>query len=288
MALDCMVMETRIRRPAALLLLGWVMLLLGGCSSLLFHPQRELLPNPVAARFTPQDVFFPSGDGETLHGWFFSAPTAKGTILAFHGNAENISTHVNGVLWLVPAGFNLFIIDYRGYGLSTGTPSLDGVHRDGLAALERLLALPGVEQGRVTLLGQSLGGSVATYVAAASPQRATLQALVLDSAFFGYRQIAREKLGSFFLTWPFQYPLSWLFNDEYNAGRWLGRVTVPVIIIHDRDDLTVPFHHAEELRAAVSGPSELLVTTGNGHIGSFANAQVRSRLERLLSRSVPR
>ena len=97
MALDCRVMETRIRRPAALLLLGWVMLLLGGCSSLLFHPQRELLPNPVAARFTPQDVFFPSGDGETLHGWFFSAPQAKGTILAFHGNAENISTHVNGV-----------------------------------------------------------------------------------------------------------------------------------------------------------------------------------------------
>jgi fermentation-respiration switch protein FrsA (DUF1100 family) len=265
------------------LLLGWVMLLLCGCSSMLFHPQRELLTNPVAVRFNPQDVFFPSGDGETLHGWFFQASQAKGTVLAFHGNADNISTHVNAVLWLVQEGFNLFIIDYRGFGRSTGTPSLDGVHRDGLASLEQLLVMPGVERGRVTLLGQSLGGSVATYVAAVSPQRAAVEALVLDSAFFSYRQIAREKLGGFFLTWPFQYPLSWLFNDEYSPGRWIGRVNAPVVIIQDRDDQIVPFQHAAQLRAAVRSPVEFISTQGNGHIGSFAEAEVRQQLVLLLS-----
>lgn len=261
-------------------------LFMSGCSALLFHPVRQPIPNSVAERFKPQDFFFPSGDGETLHGWFFSAQQAKGTVLAFHGNAENIGTHVNGVLWLVPAGFNLFIIDYRGYGRSTGTPSLEGVNRDGLAALEHVLTRKDVGKGRVVVLGQSLGGTVATYVAASSPQRDSLKALVLDSTFAGYRQIAQEKLATFFLTWPLQYPLSWLFNDEYSAARWIGKVTVPVIIIHDRDDRVVPFHHAEQLRALGMGTAELIETSGNGHIGSFADSSARNRLAEILEAAV--
>jgi len=257
-----------------------------GCSSMVFHPERELRPNPVAERFTPQDIYFPSGDGETLHGWFFAARPAKGTVLVFHGNAQNISTHSNGVLWLVQDGFNLFIIDYRGYGKSTGKPSLDGVHRDALASLEHLLSLPGVERGRVVLLGQSLGGSIAVYTAAVSPQSAALRALVLDSTFFSYQQIAREKLAGFFLTWPFQYPLSWLFNDEYAAGRWISRVPLPVSIIHDRADRVVPYHHAEQLRAAAGGRAEILATVGNGHISSFADAAVRAELVRIIETAI--
>jgi len=266
------------RRRVCRLLAGISMVMLCGCSALLFHPERAPVDNPVAQRFNPRDIFFPSGDGETLHGWYFMASQAKGTVLVFHGNAENISTHVNGVLWLVQEGFNLFIIDYRGYGLSTGKPDLAGVHRDGLAAYARLLTLPGIDPDRVVLLGQSLGGSVATYVAAAAPQRVHVRLLVLDSAIFSYRQIAREKLAGFFLTWPFQYPLSWLFNDTYSSGRWLGKVTAPLVIVHDLADRTVPFHHAEQLYAACRGQRELWTTSGLGHISSFADAKTRQRL----------
>ncbi|HZV81246.1 MAG TPA: alpha/beta hydrolase [Geobacteraceae bacterium] len=258
--------------------IGIGVIMLCGCSALLFHPERELLPNPVAGRFKPQNVFFPNGDGETLHGWYFQPGRAKGTVLVFHGNAENISTHVNGVLWLVQEGFNLFIIDYRGYGRSTGTPDLDGVHRDGVAALGHLMTLPGVDPGRVVILGQSLGGSVATYAAAVSPRREQVKLLVLDSAFSSYRQIAREKLGSFFLTWPLQYPLSWLFNDDYSVERWIGRVAAPVVILHDTSDTIVPFHHGDQIFAAATGQKENWATSGHGHISSFADAGIRQRL----------
>lgn len=263
-----------------------VSLCTSGCSSLFFHPEKQPIPNPVAERFNPRDVFFPSGDGETLHGWFFKAKQPKGTVLAFHGNAENIGSHVNGVLWLVPAGFNLFIFDYRGYGRSTGSASLDGVNRDGLSALEKIISISEVEPGKVILLGQSLGGSIATYVAAASPYRNNVKAVVLDSSFAGYRQIAREKIGGFFLTWPLQYPLSLLFNDDYSADRWIGRLNVPVIIVHDRDDSIVPFRHAEQLRGAVLGRCEFVETSGNGHIGSFADASVRNRVAEILGAAV--
>lgn len=270
--------ELTTRKRVYQLLVSISMVMLCGCSALLFYPQREHIPNPVAQRFNPQDIFFPSGDGEMLHGWFFKASQAKGTVLVFHGNAENISTHVNGVLWLVQEGFNLFIIDYRGYGRSTGKPDLDGVHRDGLAAYARLLTLPGIDPDRVVLLGQSIGGSVATYVAAVAPQREHVRLLVLDSAFFSYREIAREKLAGFFLTWPFQYPLSWLFNDNYSSSRRLGQVTAPLVIIHDRTDTIVPFHHAEQLYAVCRSQRELWTTSGFGHISSFADGKIRQRL----------
>ncbi len=265
------------------LLAGSILLLTVGCSALLFYPERQHSPNPVAERFSPRDLFFPSGDGETLHGWFFSATNPKGTVLVFHGNAGNLSTHVNGVLWLAQAGFNLFIVDCRGYGRSTGTADLAGVHRDGLAAFHYLLTLPGVDRTRIAILGQSLGGSVATYVAAVAPERQRLDLLLLDSSFFGYQQIAREKLADFFITWPFQYPLALLFSDAYSPGKRIGAVTAPLVIIHDRDDKIVPFHHGEQLYAAGREPKVMLSTNGRGHICSFADATIRLRVAELIA-----
>lgn len=265
------------------LLAGMILLLSSGCSALLFHPERQYSPNPVAERFSPQDVFFPSGDGETLHGWFFKAKSPKATVLVFHGNASNISTHVNSVLWLAQAGFNLFVIDYRGFGNSSGEPDLAGVHRDGVAAFQHLFTLPEVKSTRIAILGQSLGGSVATYVAATAPERERVNLLLLDSCFFSYQQIAREKLANVFITWPFQYPLSWLFNNDYSPDKWIGKIKAPIVIIHDQNDRVVPYHHSEQLYAIAGKPKEMLTTSGLGHIGSFADAALRKKVAGLIA-----
>ena len=110
-------------------------LIVAGCNGLFFYPQKELRSNPVAEKFAPQDVYFPTTDGLTLHGWFLASREPQGTVVVFHGNAENLSTQVNSVLWLVKEGFNVFIIDYRGYGRSEGTPTVEGIMIDGRAAL---------------------------------------------------------------------------------------------------------------------------------------------------------
>jgi hypothetical protein len=260
-----------------------------GCSSLFFYPERQLQDNPQALQFSPQDVYFGTKDGLTLHGWFFRTRSeAKGTVLVLHGNAENISTHVNSVLWLVNEGFNIFIFDYRGYGNSGGKPTVPGIHRDAEAALETMLTLPGVDQGRIMVLGQSLGGAVAVYLVANSPYRQHIRALVLDSAFADYRRIAREKLAGFILTWPFQYPASFLFNNAYSPEKWIGRVSpVPILIIHGEKDTVVPAHHARVLFDAAGPPKELWLTPSAGHIRSFADETVRNRLVHYLERMAP-
>jgi hypothetical protein len=127
---------------------------------------------------------------------------------------------------------------------------------------------------------------VATYVAATAPERERVNLLLLDSGFFSYRQIAREKLANFFLSWPFQYPLSWLFNDDYSAGRWIGQVTAPVVIIHDRSDKVVPFHHGEQIWAAANEPKVMLTTKGLGHISSFADAAIRDKVAELIAGTI--
>jgi hypothetical protein len=219
-----------------------------------------------------------------LHGWFFRATEAKGSILVLHGNAQNLGTHINSVLWLVPAGFNVFIFDYRGYGNSEGKPSLDGVHKDAEAALETLLSLPGVDQTRVFILGQSIGGPIAIYLVATTLHRKNIRALIVESAFASYRQIAREKMNKVWLSWPFQYPFSYLFSDKYSAIRWIGKIApIPILILHGVDDAVVPMHHGKLLFDAAMQPKDFWITQTPGHISSFAVPRVRDDLVRYLA-----
>lgn len=250
-----------------------------GCSGLFFHPSRDMQEGPAVKMFPHRDVVFPSYDGMPIHGWYFPAQDPRGSILVLHGNAQNLSTHVNSVLWLVKEGFNILIIDYRGYGWSGGEPDLEGAHRDADTALEKLFSLPETDPTKVAVLGQSLGGSIALYTVANSPRKDGIRALIIDSAFSSYRRIAREKLSDFWLTWPFQVPLSWTVTDDYSAERWIGRAApVPVLILHGLSDPVVPAHHGRRLFEAAQDPKQIWLTARPGHVQSFGDDAVRSQL----------
>jgi fermentation-respiration switch protein FrsA (DUF1100 family) len=263
-----------------------IFLFFSGCGSLFFYPQKQLYDNPVAREFSPQDIYFKTSDGLTLNGWFIQAANteARATVLVLHGNAQNLSTHVNSVLWLVREGFNLFIFDYRGYGKSQGSPGIKGVHLDAEAALKALLSMSRVGKNRIIVLGQSIGGAIAVYTVAHTPYKDRIAALVIESTFSSYRLIAREKLAQVFITWPFQYPLSYLVGDAYSPVRWIGEVScVPVLIIHGDQDPVVPIHHGRMLYEAARVPKEFWETTVPGHVMSFEDAGVRDKLVRYLT-----
>jgi fermentation-respiration switch protein FrsA (DUF1100 family) len=278
-------MRSSSERKIAYTLLLVLFLLTTGCTSLFFQPQKELVDNPIAKLFLPEDVFFKTPDGLTLHGWLFKARDSRGSILVLHGNAQNLSTHVNSVLWLVQEGFNVFIFDYRGYGKSEGKPTVQGVHVDAEAALETLLTLPGVDKEKIAVLGQSIGGAVAVYLVANSPYKQRVKALIIDSVFSSYRLIAREKMAGFFITWPFQYPLSFLFSDYYSPVKWINKVyPVPILILHGAKDRIVPVHHGHILYDAALQPKEFVETAAPGHIRAFADEEVRKNVAAYLSR----
>ncbi len=284
-ALSAFIRSSRAFEGVVLSLALFLAFSLAGCTCLFFEPGKQFVYNPEVQRHSPQDVYFQSSDGVTLNGWYFRAREEKGTILVCHGNVENISTHTALDLWLIDAGYNLFIFDYRGYGRSEGTPDVKGIHLDAEAALETLLfKLPRKNQDRIIVFGKSLGGAVAVYTVANSPFRDRIKALILDSPFSSYRRIAREKIAVSIIGWPFQYPLSYLVNDDYSPVKYIAKVSpLPIVIIHGNNDPIVPEHHGRILYDAALPPKEFWEVAYHGHVLAQADGETRKKLLDYLS-----
>ena len=260
-----------------------VALLLGACTQLFLHPNREQVLHPEKMGLAYEDVRLPMGEGRHLHGWFLPAKAPRGTILHLHGNAENISTFISLVHWLPARGYNVFLLDYRGYGRSDGVATIPDVHVDAQNALQYLVERGGPGSERLVVLGQSLGGSVGIYAVAHSAQRERVKAVISEGAFSGYSRIAREKMDSLWLTWPLQWPLSLLFSDEYSAEQALPRLgQVPLLVIHGTADKVVPYSHAQRLAGAAPGPHELWTVEGGAHVDALTRTEWRERLLRYL------
>jgi hypothetical protein len=158
------------------------------------------------------------------------------------------------------------------------------VQEDVDAAMRTLLSRPDVNPNRIVVFGQSLGGSIAIYNVAHSPYRRHIRALVVESAFASYRQIAREKLADFWLTWPLQYPLSWTVSDEYSPSDAVAGVSpIPLLIIHGDQDPIVPVDHGKRLFELARIPKQLWVVPGGGHIQAFQHQTYRDRFVAFLT-----
>ncbi|SHK23176.1 hypothetical protein SAMN05216369_1108 [Marinobacter antarcticus] len=255
------------------LFLSTAALLQSGCSSLFFFPDRTTYITPDRLNLAYENVYLDTADGETLHGWWLPAESEPlGTIYFLHGNAQNISSHLLNVAWLPAEGYNVFTIDYRGYGKSTGAPDIEGALHDSETGLRWLTSQPDVKNTPVFLLGQSLGGALGLALASEWEQRnetPELNGVILDGTFSGFRGIAREKLANFWLTWPLQAPLSWTIPGEYEGMDQIANISpVPIMIIHSVRDGIIPFHHGQALYEAAGEPKEFL-QTDTPHAATF-------------------
>ena len=169
-----------------------------------------------------------------------------------HGNAGSIADRVLHAELLAAAGFDVLLVDYRGYGASSGRPSEAGTYLDARAARRELLRLPGVDVRRVVYLGESLGAAVALELALDDPPRG----LVAHTAFTSVRDLAR-----------LHYPVipAAVVPDAYPSLRRIAQLRAPLLVVHgDRDDI-VPLSHGRALHAAAPEPKALEVLPGAGH-----------------------
>ena len=259
-------------------------LLQSGCSNLFFFPDKVTYITPDRLNLKYEDVYLDTLDGERLHGWWLPALTngpAKGTVYFLHGNAQNISAHVLNAAWLPEQGYNVFTIDYRGYGQSTGTPELEGALHDIETGLRWLAEEDNTHKRPLHLLGQSLGGALGIALASEWSERnekPVLNSVILDGTFSGFRYIARERLDLAWITWPFQIPLSWTIPDSYEGTDRIAKVSpVPVMIIHSVRDGIIPFKHGVRLYEAAKQPKEFL-QTDTPHAATFVIPAYREAL----------
>ncbi len=246
-------------------------LVLSGCTGIFMQPDRRLYARPEQVGAKWEEARFASADGTALTGlWFPARPgPAKGVVVHFHGNAENMTSHFLNVYWLALEGYHVLAFDYRGYGASAGKKSLDGSVADGAAALAYARAkAPGLP---LVVLGQSFGGAVAL----ASLERDGgdgLKAVVLESTFASFRGIARDKMGLWWLTRYLRWPLSLLVSDRYRPDRLAARRRpVPLVMLHAQGDPVVPYSQGRFLYNAAAGPKDWWEVPGQGHADAFTN-----------------
>lgn len=243
------------------------------CNSLFYYPDHEtyLTPDKEDIPFAAATVT--SADGTRLAVWHLHAlgRSQNAVVVQFHGNAQNMSAHVTYVAWLADYGFDVVTFDYRGYGGSAGTPDRTGVVADGQAVLAWVNAQPALRGKDVFLLGQSLGGAIAVPVAVRTPPF-RLKGVIVESTFDSYRGVARGMLGNFWLTWPLQWPLSFLVTDSLSPLDDAPALQIPFLGIHGTNDRVVPIKYGANLYAAcAAADKEFWAVPRGGHLAAFGD-----------------
>ncbi|MDF7823664.1 alpha/beta hydrolase [Pontiellaceae bacterium B12227] len=201
---------------------------------LLFRPQ-----NPGYTHL-PNEVRIPTSDGETLNAVYLNNPEAEYTLLFSHGNGEDLSVVLPFVEQFRDRGCSVFMYDYRGYGTSDGAPSYRKVKDDAEAVYRWLTEEQGVAPEKIIAQGRSLGGALATRIAAHHP----VGGLILECSF---ASALRVKTGISLLPW-----------DKFNSEKLMTQVNCPVLVIHGENDHVVPFSHGKKLYAAAPDPKRFL------------------------------
>ncbi|MCK6428284.1 alpha/beta hydrolase [Betaproteobacteria bacterium PRO7] len=254
---------------------------LAGCNmieGMFFYPDRVQYTRPADYGLAYEDVALATADGVKLHAWWLPAQgAAAGTVLHLHGNAANVSNHLPLAAWLPRAGFNVLMLDYRGFGRSEGRPTLDGVLEDARAALAHLRSRRDVDATKLIVFGQSLGGATALRLLA--EDAAGVRLAVIDSAFASYRGIARDAALQSIVLAPFlPLALPLLPGADKDPVTALARIDVPLIFVHGRADRVIPFKHSEQLLAAAQEPKRLIAVERAQHMESVMRPDVQSQV----------
>lgn len=249
-----------------------------GLDDAFYQPDSKEYTTPDQDGYAYETAEFKSEDGTQLSGWFIPAKgEALGTVIHFHGNAQNMTAHYSFVSWLPANGFNLFVFDYRGYGKSEGTPSREGVFEDSIAAVDYIKTREDIDQHKIILFGQSLGGANALAVAG-SQKFEGIVGILSESAFSTYKSAATDHAG--LLT-----PLAFAFiGNKYSPKAVVKNIApIPLVFIHGTNDQVVEYKHAEKLYKAAAEPKELWTIKGGYHteaLGRF-RSQMAPRIHEL-------
>ena len=211
-----------------------ILIVYAGFCGYLYLTQRSFIyfPVPEARDVPAEDLRLRHGD-ETLQVWHLS-PGRADAIIYFGGNAENVAMNIPDFSRLFPA-YSVYLVNYRGYGASTGRPSEQALYDDALRVYDHVSE----SHERISIIGRSLGSGVATWLATNRPT----ERLVLVTAFDSIARVAQASFPIF--------PVSLLLQDRFDSAARADRIRSPTLIVIAARDEFIPRHSSEALAAAI-------------------------------------
>jgi fermentation-respiration switch protein FrsA (DUF1100 family) len=221
----------------------------------LYYPLKKIEAAPRDIGLDYEEVYISAKDGVRIAGWYLPSKSPRATFIFSHGNGGNISHRLEKIKMLNDLDVNVLIFDYRGYGMSNGSPSEEGLYLDAEAVYDYLVHEKKVPPRKIIGYGESLGASVIIDLAG----RHELGGIIVEGGFPSIRDMAKEY---------FPFIPSFVYKTSYNSLEKIGRIKAPKLHFHSVDDEVVPYELGRKLFDRAPGPKEFVDLQG-GHNDSF-------------------
>jgi len=223
---------------------------------IIFQPSHATDPPPGDLGIT--EVYFPTVEGQQLHGWWMPVDSSEYTLLFFHGNAGCVSNGVERMRFFRELGYSTLMIDYRGYGKSTGELlEEEDIYEDARATLAYVKDSLHVPPEKLIVWGWSLGGGVTTEVC----QNLPVAAVVLEGTFFNLDEIAGA-------AYPL-FPVKYLLQYHFRSSEKIQHFKSPVYFVHSINDGTIPHKQGRKLFEAANTRKAFLTIDGSHNHGYY-------------------
>jgi len=225
----------------------------------LYFPLRTIEATPEDIGLGYEEVSFKTKDGIQLSGWFIPVKDSRAAVIFFHGNGGNISHRLEKIKIFNDLNVDVLIFDYRGYGMSKGSPSEKGLYLDAEAVYSYLVNVRGISPQKIIGYGESLGGSIVVDLA----NKHELGGVIIEGGVTSVRDMAKRLL-------PF-IP-TFVYASKYDSLEKIKNIKFPKLIFHSIDDEIVPFDLGKRLYDVAAEPKEFVELRG-GHNEAFLISQ---------------
>ncbi|XP_055387433.1 protein ABHD13 [Condylostylus longicornis] len=238
---------------------------------LLYHPElpsnsRIYVPIPTMHNLPHETISIKTTDKITLHAFWIRQPEERSkfvpTVIYFHGNAGNMGHRLQNV-WGIYYNLhcNILMVEYRGYGLSTGSPTEKGLCNDARAAVDYLYTRDDLDNSQIILFGRSLGGAVVIDVVSDYAYHNRIKAMIVENTFTNIPEMALRLLHPYV-----KYIPTLFYKNQYNSLKKIKSVTMPCLFISGLADTLVPPRMMRQLyNDCESKKKRLIELSGGSH-----------------------
>jgi uncharacterized protein len=240
-------------------LLAWIAIVFIGLLLIAYFIQEKLIFKPEKLKQNFQykyevpfeELFFDVEAGVRINGLHFYKDKPQGLILYFHGNSRSIKGWAKYAKDFYRYNYDVVLVDYRGFGKSTGKRSEENLHSDMQFVYDELLKK--YPENHLIVYGRSIGSGFATKLAAENKPRY----LILDAPYYSFKKVAERFL-------PF-LPVRFVLRYHLRTDNWIKNVNCPTYILHGTKDWLIPISHSEKLQEINPRKITLITIPGGGH-----------------------
>jgi uncharacterized protein len=217
-----------------------------------------------------EEIFFEPEEGVKINALRFYHDKPIGLLIYLHGNTRSIKGWSKYASDFTRYGYDVLMIDYRGFGKSTGKRTEDNLNKDLHHIYNRMRSKYGYKEEDMVVYGRSLGSGFACKLASANKPKM----LVLDAPYYSFSHLTNRFL-------PFM-PITMILRFSIRTDIWIRYVRCPIYIIHGSKDWLIPYKSSVNLQGLVPLTARLIPIYGGGHNNLPSFPEYHKKLEEIL------